>query len=155
MAEEMYHAEAEEKAEEKEGKQCLTFLADKLTFAISTDNVVEIITNYTITPVPLVPPYIKGIINVRGQIIPICDMRCRLGMPELEQESQTSCTIIVNISSDMIGIIVDAVSQVIDIYPDQLSPVPVENHQELASNLISLPESEVVLLLNLDALIQI
>ncbi len=150
MAEEFY-TETQE-TEKEEGQQCLTFLSDKLTFAVSTEHVIEIITNYTVTPVPLVPHFIKGIINVRGQILPILDMRLRLGLAE--QKSETSCTIILEIGSIMVGLVVDAICQVIDIHQDQLTPVPVDNHQELASSLISLPDSRVILLLNLNALLQ-
>lgn len=58
----------------------LTFIANGLTYGVDTMHVVEIITDYSIRPVPLVPEYIKGIINLRGQIIPIIDFRLRLAV---------------------------------------------------------------------------
>ena len=61
-----------------ENHRYLTFSCDNLTFAVNTDNVIEIITNFMIRKIPLVPGYIMGIINVRGQIIPIIDMRLRI-----------------------------------------------------------------------------
>ena len=59
----------------------LLFLSDQLLFGVKAEYVVEIITNHTITLLPLVPSYILGIINLRGQIIPIVDMRILLGCP--------------------------------------------------------------------------
>ena len=59
----------------------LLFCSDNLLFGVSADYVVEIITNHAITKLPLVPNYIRGIINLRGQIIPIVDIRLLLGQP--------------------------------------------------------------------------
>ena len=60
----------------------LTFSSDGLNIGVSTNYVIEIITNHTITMVPLVPDYVKGIINLRGQIIPIIDIRLRMRSEE-------------------------------------------------------------------------
>lgn len=130
----------------------LTFLCDNLTFAVNTDNVVEIITNFMIRQVPLVPGYILGIINVRGQIIPVIDMRLRIGKEN--SFFDTSCIIILEMESTMIGLVVDSVSQVLDLDMDSISPVPVENQNELASSMLALPGGSVVLMLNLASLVQ-
>lgn len=130
----------------------LTFESDGLTFGVSTNYVSEIITNYMLRPLPMVPNYIKGIINLRGQIIPIIDIRLRMGKPEIEPTSQT-CIIILDIEPVIIGIIVDSVSQVVDIDVAESSSIPTENHQELASGMISLGSDRVVLLLNCEAVI--
>lgn len=130
----------------------LTFLCDNLTFAVNTDQVIEIITNFMIRKIPLVPNYIMGIINVRGQIIPIIDMRLRIGKESASFEN--SCIIILEIDSSLIGIAVDSVSQVLDLDITKASPVPVENQNELASSMLSLPNGSVVLLLNLLSVIQ-
>ena len=81
----------------------------------------EIITNHTITIIPLVPDYVKGIINLRGQIIPIIDIRLRMGKPSIDYTS-TTCIIVLNIDDTNLGIIVDSVQQVIDIDKAQISP---------------------------------
>lgn len=133
--------------------RCLTFSSDGLNIGVSTNYVIEIITNHTITPLPLVPDYIKGIINLRGQIIPIIDIRLRMGKMEIEYTSQ-SCIIILNINSIMLGIIVDAVQQVIDIDHSQISPVPVENQQELINGMISYGAHSVILFLDCEQLTQ-
>ncbi len=67
----------------------LTFSSDGLNIGVSTNYVIEIITNHAITMVPLVPDYVKGIINLRGQIIPIIDIRLRMGKPSIEYTNST------------------------------------------------------------------
>ncbi len=143
----------EENLTSEENHHYLTFFSGRLTFALNTEHVVEIITSFSITAIPLVPGYIKGIINVRGQIIPVLDMRIRIGMTELERP-ETECIIILEYQDEQIGIMVDAVDQVIEFDPAVLSPVPVENHQELATSLYTSASGDVILLLNLDALMQ-
>lgn len=129
----------------------LTFIANGLTYGVDTMHVVEIITDYSIRPVPLVPEYIKGIINLRGQIIPIIDFRLRLGcMEDLESNS----TIILQVESNTIGMMVDSVSQVLDIDLRQTSSIPVESRQELTNGMVSLPDGTVILLLNYEALVE-
>lgn len=131
----------------------LTFLSDGLTFGVSTDYVIEIITNYMIRPVPMVPDFIKGIINLRGQIIPIIDMRLRMGKPFIEYTS-TSCIIILEIESTSIGIVVDSVSQVLDIDTAAASSIPIENRQEFTNYMISQGDNTVVLFLDCEAIIR-
>ena len=131
----------------------LTFSSDGLNIGVSTNYVIEIITNHAITMVPLVPDYVKGIINLRGQIIPIIDIRRRMGKPSIEY-TNTTCIIVLNINSVYIGIIVDAVQQVMDIDQSKISPVPVENQQELISGMISSSERSVILFLDCEQLVQ-
>ena len=129
----------------------LTFIANGLTYGVDTMHVVEIITDYSIRPVPLVPEYIKGIINLRGQIITIIDFRLRRGcMEDLESNS----TIILQVESNTIGMMVDSVSQVLDIDLRQTSSIPVESRQELTNGMVSLPDGTVILLLNYEALVE-
>lgn len=142
---------AEEIVESTNTESYLTFESDGLTFGVSTNYVNEIITNYMLRPLPMVPNYIKGIINLRGQIIPIIDIRLRMGKPETEPTSHT-CIIILDIEPTVIGIIVDSVSQVVDIDASESSSIPTENHQELANSMISLGNDRVVLLLNCEAI---
>lgn len=131
----------------------LTFSSDGLNIGISTNYVIEIITNHAITMVPLVPDYVKGIINLRGQIIPIIDIRLRMGKMSIDYTSST-CIIVLNINSVYIGIIVDAVQQVMDIDQSKIAPVPVESQQELISGMISSSERSVILFLDCEQLVQ-
>lgn len=131
----------------------LTFSSDGLTIGVSTNYVTEIITDHAITMLPLVPNYVKGIINLRGQIIPIIDIRLRMGKAAIDYTS-TTCIIVLNINSASIGIIVDAVQQVVDIDQSQIAPVPVENQQELINGMISFGDRSVILFLDCEQLTQ-
>ncbi len=135
-------------------KKFLTFLSDGLTFAIDATNVGEIITNYPITMVPNVPSFIKGIINLRGQIIPIIDIRERMHKPPLYETTDTSCIIVLDINSTSIGIFVDAVSHVVDIYESKISPMPPNSSQELVKGMMSLTKEMVILFLDCELLLQ-
>lgn len=132
----------------------LTFMSDGLIFGVSTENVIEIITNYMIRPLPMVPDYIRGIINLRGQVLPVMDIRLRMNKPFREYTS-TTCIIILEINSTLIGIVVDSVLQVQDIDIAGASPIPIENRQELTNAMISLDDGTVVLLLDCDAVLRI
>ena len=131
----------------------LTFSSNGLNIGVSTNYVIEIITNHIITVLPLVPDYVKGIINLRGQIIPIIDIRLRMGNPSIDYTNST-CIIVLNINSVQIGIIVDDVQQVMDIDQSQISPVPVENRQELISGMVSSSDRSVILFLDCEQLLQ-
>ena len=145
--------EAVEAAAPVSTERFLTFSSDGLNIGVSTNYVIEIITNHAITMVPLVPDYVKGIINLRGQIIPIIDIRLRMGKPSIEY-TDTTCIIVLNIDSTQIGIIVDAVQQVMDINKQQISPVPVENQQELINGMVSSGDRSVILFLDCQQLLQ-
>ena len=123
----------------------LTFMSDGLTIGVSTNYVTEIITNHTITIIPLVPDYVKGIINLRGQIIPIIDIRLRMGKPSIDY-TNTTCIIVLNIDDTNLGINIDKA---------QISPVPTENHQELINGMISLSERSVLLFLDHEQLARV
>lgn len=132
----------------------LTFQSDKLTFGVSTNYIIEIITNHMITLLPMVPGYVKGIMNLRGQIIPIIDIRLRMGKMEIEYTS-TSCIIVLSFGGISIGVVVDSVEQVLDIDCSQVSPVPANNEQELVSGMISLNDGSVVLILDCEGLVAV
>lgn len=131
----------------------LTFVSDGLTFGVNASQVTEIITNHHITILPMVPQFIKGIINLRGQIIPIIDIRLRMNKPETEY-NDSSCIIVLNINSVSIGIFVDTVSQVVDIDETKISPPTANNKQELVNGIISLANDKVILLLDCDLLVR-
>ena len=139
---------------EVEKERFLTFRSADLTFAVNTKYVIEIITDHSITTLPMVPEYIKGIINLRGQIIPIVDIRLRLGKPSIDMENnESNCIIVLDIDSISVGIIVDSVSQVVDSELSKISPVPVNNQRELVNGMISLDVNNVVLLLDCEQLV--
>ncbi len=95
----------------------LTFLIGKETYGIEIRFVTEIIGIQTITEIPELPEYVKGIINLRGKIIPVMDVRLRFKKEPREYNDRT-CVIVVDINDISIGLIVDSVSEVLTI-PDQ------------------------------------
>ena len=111
----------------------LLFCSDNLLFGVSADYVVEIITNHAITKLPLVPNYIRGIINLRGQIIPIVDIRLLLGQPS----QSDNCIIILNIEDTLVGILVDTVQKMIDVDTALILPSPSQDTRNLVSGMCS------------------
>lgn len=85
--------------------------------------VIEMIGVQTITGLPEMPDYIRGIINLRGRIIPVMDMRLRLGKPMKEYDSKT-CIVIVGFEEQTLGLIVDSVSEVVKIPESDVAPPP-------------------------------
>ena len=110
----------------REGKY-LTFNLEKERYGISIFDVREITRMMPITPMPWVPPYVKGVVNLRGKVIPIIDLRTKLGMPEIEH-SDRMCIVIVEIAgyagSTLIGIITDSVTEVADIKESMIQDTP-------------------------------
>ncbi|MDF2948244.1 MAG: purine-binding chemotaxis protein CheW [Sedimentibacter sp.] len=101
----------------------LTFYTDKQLFGILISEVVQIVGIQEITSVPEFPSYAKGVINLRGIIIPIIDVRLRLKKEEMEYNERT-CIIVTNINGSHIGFIVDSVNEVTNIYNDNISNPP-------------------------------
>lgn len=84
----------------------LTFMSDGLVFGVSTENVIEIIRDYMIRPLPMVPDYVRGIINLRGQVLPVLDIRLLMHKP-FKEYSSTTCIVILDIDSVALGLAVD------------------------------------------------
>ncbi len=101
----------------------MTFHIGEQIYGIEIQNVGEIIEMQHITKIPHVPPYIKGIINVRSKVVPIVDIRTRFGKPEIPYTSRT-CIIIVTMDDISVGIIVDRVADVEDIHSGDISATP-------------------------------
>jgi len=106
----------------KAGKY-LAFALGQEEYGLAILDVREIIGLMAITSVPGVPECIKGVINLRGKIIPVIDLRLRFGMPKLDYTKET-CIIVLNVADTLMGILVDHVSEVLDINQEQLAPVP-------------------------------
>ena len=113
-------------AENQSVERCLTFESGDMTLFLSINNVTEIINDCAITHLPLVPDYIKGIINLRGQILPVVDIRLYMGKPALEYNSKT-CFIVLNVDDLPVCIVVDSVQQVIDIDLQDVRPIPIKD----------------------------
>jgi len=110
----------------KEGKY-LTFALAHEEYGLEILKVREIIGYMEITAVPQMPHYVKGVINLRGQVIPVIDLRAKFGMPTTEVTDET-CIIVVEMTHDghkfNTGIVVDRVQEVLDIAGEQIEEAP-------------------------------
>jgi purine-binding chemotaxis protein CheW len=126
----------------------LIFLIDDLKLGVDAAHVVEILTNQLITYLPMVPHYVQGIFNMRGQIIPVMDIRARMGKPALEGDR---LLIVLNYQNSQLGIFVDAVDQMIEIPTSAIHPMPAQNSQILVSEMCTIPDgSGTMLVLDCD-----
>ena len=105
-----------------EGK-FLTFILGKEIYGFEILKVREIIGLMDITTVPQTPEYMKGVINLRGKVIPVIDLRLKFSMQE-EEHTQETCVIVVEVNNTQIGIIVDSVSEVSDISGGEIEEAP-------------------------------
>ena len=101
----------------------LTFILGKEVYGIEILKAREIIGLMDITTVPQTPEYMKGVINLRGKVIPVIDLRLKFGMPEEEHTLET-CVIVVEVNNTSLGIIVDSVSEVSDINGGEIEDAP-------------------------------
>lgn len=101
----------------------LTFLLDSEIFGIEIKFVTEIIGLQEITIVPEVPNYVKGIINLRGKIIPLIDVRLKFGKEPIPYDDRT-CIIVIDVNGVSIGLIVDNVDEVLTIDDNNISAPP-------------------------------
>ncbi len=112
---------------DREGKY-LTFTLANEDYGIGILKIKEIIGMMPITSVPRTPDFVKGVVNLRGKVIPVVDLRLKFGMPEIDYTERT-CIIVVEISGQSgaikIGIVVDAVSEVLNIKGDDIENTPV------------------------------
>ena len=110
----------------REGKYLTFVLADE-EYGISILKVREIIGMLPITSVPQTPSYVKGVINLRGKVIPILDLRSKFGMPPMDYTEKTSI-IVVDVRAGsgaiQIGVVVDHVSEVVNIRGDDIEDTP-------------------------------
>ena len=105
----------------------LTFALGAEEYALPVLKVREIINLLDITPVPQVPAHVKGVINLRGKVIPVVDLRLKFGFAE-QQYAERTCVIVVEVAIAngyvMTGIVVDAVSDVLNIAAEDIEETP-------------------------------
>ncbi len=106
----------------KEGK-FLTFELGNEEYGVEILKVKEIIGIMNITTVPQTPDYMKGVINLRGKVIPVLDLRLKFSMQE-EEHTQETCIIVVEVNNTLIGIVVDRVSEVLEIKKEEIEAAP-------------------------------
>lgn len=114
-------------AEISETRQYLTFKLMDEVFAVDVEKVREILEFTSITKVPQTPEYMRGVINLRGSVVPVMDMRLKFGLPESEK-TVNACIIVVEVSYEdgivIIGALADSVQEVFELEPEQIEPPP-------------------------------
>lgn len=114
-----------------EPAQYLTFMLGGETFAIGILAIKEIIEYHALTTVPMMPECVRGVINLRGAVVPVMDLQARFGRPS-SPVSKRTCIVIVEVQSmgeggsesQVIGVLVDMVNEVIEIGPEDVEPAP-------------------------------
>ena len=148
-------ANSMENFEDTQSGRFLTFELGSEAFGIEIRHVIEIIGIQPITPLPEVPKYIKGIINLRSKIIPVVDMRLKFKKKPVEYNDRT-CIIVVEMQEMTVGLIVDTVAEVVTIDEQNIVPPP-ESSISVQNNYlygIGMIGEEVKLLLDCDKLLQ-
>lgn len=114
-------------AEELQTTQYLTFTLAEEVFAVDVDRVREILEITNITKVPQVPDFMRGVINLRGCVVPVLDLRLKFGMAETAQTVNT-CIIVVEVEMDgekiVLGALADSVQEVIEMEASQIEAAP-------------------------------
>lgn len=107
--------------------QYLTFIIDEEAFAISIERVREVLDSAVITEVPSTPDHVRGVLNLRGNVVPVLDLKQKFGLGATEK-TVSSCTVIVevDVSGDemIVGFMVDAMREVFDIEEEEIEPPP-------------------------------
>jgi len=136
-------------------QQFVTFLINNETYGIDVLRVKEIVGMTTITSVPNSEKYMKGVINLRGIVVPVVDLRLKFNLPEKEYDTFT-VILIVELNSSLVGIIVDSVSDVINA-PEKLQDVPnfhVSINKEVIKGVLN-KDDNLIIILNPDIMLTI
>jgi purine-binding chemotaxis protein CheW len=110
-----------------EPTQYLTFKLEDEVFAVDISKVREVLDFTTVTKVPRTPEFMRGVINLRGSVVPVVDLRLKFGLAKTEKTVNT-CIIITEVSVDnetaVLGVLADSVQEVMDLEPGQIEPAP-------------------------------
>ncbi len=112
---------------ERESRQYLTFRLGQETFAVDVAKVREILDVVTITKVPQTPDFMRGVINLRGSVVPVVDMKLKFGM-EATEKTVNTCIVVLEVFIDdettIVGALADSVQEVVELDPSQIEPPP-------------------------------
>ncbi len=109
--------------EDTQAHKYLFFRIGKESYGIGIRHVIEIIELQTISEVPEMPVYVKGVINLRGKVIPVVDLRLRFAMQERAYDDRT-CIVVTEIDTSLVGLVVDTVEEVMEIPDERIEPPP-------------------------------
>ncbi len=152
----MYNEKKINKADKRSARQYLTFEIGRENYGLELTKAKEIIKPPKITNVPNSEKYILGVINLRGQVIPVIDMNNKLGLNDMEKSNMENKRIIViNIQNMLIGLYVDNVKEVIKLTDDEIEDVSESKkgiRQEYITGVSIIGES-LIIIINLDNLL--
>ncbi len=137
-------------------QQFISFSIGEEEYGLDLLRVKEVIRKRPITWLPKAPSFVKGIVNLRGDVIPIIDLRARFGLGSCEDTAQTR-VIVVEIGGRLTGLVVDSASQVVRISEDQIDPPPPMSgglEQDLITGVGKL-DDQLVILLNTDSILTV
>ncbi len=148
-------SEQEENKKLNTASRFLTFFVDSEQYGVDISRIKEIIAPINITHIPKTPDYVKGVINLRGSIIPVVDVRLKFGMQEREMDVDTAI-IIYEVNKVSIGFIVDMVEDVLSIDDKQISDSPRFGNSIDTSFIESVAEVDnaVIMLLNFEKIFE-
>ncbi|MCG8484432.1 MAG: chemotaxis protein CheW [Clostridia bacterium] len=134
----------------------LTFTIGDEIFGIQIENVTQIIGIQHITYIPNQADYVKGVINLRGQIIPVMEVRTKFKKPVIDYDDRT-CIIVVSKDEITVGLIVDRVSEVLNIKESEISATPTFNKKERVEYIkgIAHVNEDIIMLLDMDKMLDI
>jgi purine-binding chemotaxis protein CheW len=138
----------------------LTFQLANEEFGIAVLKVREIMGMQDITPVPQTPAHIRGVLNLRGKVIPIIDLRLKFGLTSVEDTSRT-CIIVIQVQAEsralLMGVVVDGVSEVLNLTPADIEDAPDFGEQITASYLLGMAKvkGRVTILLDIDEILSL
>lgn len=132
----------------------LTFHLHNEDYGIAINHVTEIIGIQKITVVPDMPAEVKGVINLRGRVIPVMDVRLRFGLPRCDYDERT-CVIVVEVNDNTTGLVVDRVNEVVEIAAEQIEPPPCGKKEQSYIQGMGKVEAEVKILLDIESLIDV
>jgi len=127
----------------------LTFYIDDIIYSLPLTHVIEIIGIQTITHIPAVPHYIKGIVNLRGKVVPISDVRLKFNQPERPYDDKT-CIVITMMGETQVGLIVDRVAEVVTLEKADMAPPPAAEARLGQSYLASISKMNEKVIMNID-----
>ena len=132
----------------------LNFGVGNEEYAVGIKYVTEIVGLQKIIEVPDVPTYIKGVINLRGKVIPVMDVRLRFNLPECEYTDRT-VIIVLDVQDILTGLVVDRVNEVLDLPPEQIAPPPQQTGSDDSSVIEGMGKhnDEVSIILNVQRLL--
>lgn len=140
--------------------ELLTFIIDKETYGVAVHQVHEVLEVTPVTKIPRMPDFMKGVINIRGQVVPVIDLRLKFELPEIEDTTDT-CIIILELKQNkneerlILGVIVDSVNAVISINEKDIAPPPKIGIQVDTNFIVGMGkiEEKFITILDIDAIL--